>query len=142
MKTHQQITETWFQRVWNQAEGHVIDEMFSPATKASGLTDQVMLGPAEFKKFHRLMFALMKDFNITVGQCIEAGDRIAARCTVEATQIISGKRVKITGGVFVKIGDEKIVEAYNYFDFISLFGQLGFIPEDTLQRCLSGEHIA
>ncbi len=35
----------------------------------------------------------------------------------------------------------KMVEAYNQFDFISLFEQLGQLPQDTLPICMTGQQL-
>ena len=45
----------------------------------------------------------------------------------------------ITGTIHARIADGKILEAYNHFDFLGLFAQLGQLPPDVLGRCLSGQ---
>lgn len=41
----------------------------------------------------------------------------------------------------MRIVDGRIVEAYNHFDFLGLFEQLGLLPAGAFGRCLCGEGI-
>jgi hypothetical protein len=49
--------------------------------------------------------------------------------------------VRMTGSVLVKIWEGKIREAYNHWDFLGLFAQLGSLPWRTFERGLAGERI-
>jgi len=43
--------------------------------------------------------------------------------------------------VFCRFKDGQIVEAYNSFDFVGFFEQLGLLPESTIAICMSGQPI-
>jgi predicted ester cyclase len=60
------------------------------------------------------------------------GDKIAARCTVRGTHAGDGlglaatnMPVEFTGICIVRVRDGKIIEAWNNFDFMSMFQQVG-----------------
>ncbi len=157
MGSNLKVMETWFHRVWNEGDASAIDDMFLKDGKARGLggedlvtevadlqaiEEQVRVGPEGFKDFHARLFAILKDFDIQVNQSMEDGDWISALCTVHATSRKTGERVKMTGSVLVRMVDGQLAEAYNHFDFMSLYQQLDLLPENAFERCLCGEKIA
>lgn len=133
------IQERWFQRVWSNEEEEAIDDMLVPDTHAAGLGSQPRVGPEQFKEFHRCFLKLMSDIDIKIDKRMQQGDWYSTLVTFNAKRRDNGQPVSMTGHVFCRIVDDKIVEGYNHFDLIGLFGQLGLLPVDALDRCLMGE---
>jgi len=129
---------TWGRRVWVERDEAAIDEMMLADTAARGLGMQVLVRPEGFKQFHRAVCALLRDTDLVVDHHIEAEGWLAALCTFTGSAH-DGRKVAITGAIHARIAEGKIVEAYNHFDFLGLFAQLGLLPEDVLARCLSGQ---
>lgn len=152
MPSHLEIWETWCRRVWREQDEAAIDEMFIPEGMARGLGPHLKLadhrfqeheriGPGGFKVFHRCILAMMHDVDIQVTHSMENGDWISALCVFHAKKTGTDEQVKMTGTVFLKIVDEKIVEAYNHWDFFSLFEQLKLVPGASFEKCLAGQKI-
>lgn len=139
--THRQVLETWFRRVWTDADESAIDEMFTLDTEAKGLGDQPRAGPEGFKVFHRQFLKMMKDFSVRIDRSMEMGDWIFAMCMLNARRKDDGACVAMPGMVLVRIADGQLVDAYNQWDFLSLYQQLGLVPGDTFERCLGGDKI-
>jgi predicted ester cyclase len=125
----------WFEEVWNQGREEAIDEMFAEDGIANGLNDAEG-NPArnveEFKAFHRTFRKAFPNLKVTVEDTICEGDKIAARCTVKAIHDGEGLGVEptnlpigFTGVTIVRLKDGKIVEAWNEFDFMKMYQQLG-----------------
>ena len=141
MSTCKEVLETWFQRVWTEQDADAIDELFIPDGPAKGLGKD-RNGPAEFREFHSALVRLLTDFVITIDKSIEEDDWIAAVCTLRARSRQSEEAaIEITGSVMIRISDGKLIEAYNHWDFIGIFSQLGLLPADTFARALGGESI-
>ena len=140
MKNGKEIIQTWFQRVWSEEDQLAIDEMYAGG-KIRGLGSQTVLGQEEFKQFHNALCALLSDIVITVDKCIEDDGWASALCTLNAKSKSSGDTVNISGNVWFRIEDGKIQEAYNHFDFIGLWGQLGYLPIDSFEQGLQGNKI-
>ena len=71
-------------------------------------------------------------FRITVEDALVDGDRIAVRCVVSGTHTgpgitaqPTGKSAEFTGVCIARVQGGKIAEAWNNFDFLSLYQQLG-----------------
>ena len=135
MAEYETFIHRWFEEVWNQRSEDAIDEMFAENGVANGLNDaegNALRGPESFKTLHRAFLSAYPDLKITVEDTISEGDKIAARCTIRATHTGEGlgvlptdQPVAFTGLTFVKIKDGKIVEAWNEFDFMKMYSQVG-----------------
>jgi len=129
------LLHRWFEEVWNKGRADAIDEMFAREGIAYGLTDQSgneLRGPEGFKPFFESFRRAFPDLQVVIEDTVAEGDKIAARCTVRGTHSGEGigidatdRPVEFTGMTIVRVKDGKIVEAWNNFDFMGMFQQLG-----------------
>jgi steroid delta-isomerase-like uncharacterized protein len=125
----------WFEEVWNKGREEAIDEMFAEEGVANGLVDesgQPLRGPAGFKPFFRKFREAFPEIEVVVEDTVAEGDKVAARCTVRGRHrgdalgfAATEQPVEFTGITIVRLSKGKIVEAWNNFDFMSMFQQLG-----------------
>lgn len=139
--TNRDVIETWFRRVWKEEDANAIDELFVMDGQALGLGANVLYGPEDFRIFHSALCSLLCDIEITIDKSMESEDWISAVCTLNAKAERTKTPVLITGSIMVRIADEKLVEAYNHWDFLALYTQLGLLPAKTFELGLSGERI-
>jgi steroid delta-isomerase-like uncharacterized protein len=131
------LAHRWFEEVWNKGRADAIDEMMADDAVARGLTDvsgKELRGPTDFKPFFYSFRDAFPDIQVTVEETVSEGDMLAVRCSVRATHAGEGiglaatnRPVAFTGMCMLRIKDGKIVEAWNNFDFMSMFQQLGAI---------------
>ncbi|HEV2880507.1 MAG TPA: ester cyclase [Pyrinomonadaceae bacterium] len=129
------LVRRWFEEVWNKGREEAIDELFAEDGIAYGLADETgapLRGASGFKPFFRNFRSAFPDIEVVVEDTIAEGDRVAARCTVRATHAgdslgfaATQKPMEITGMTIVRVRDGQIVEAWNNFDFMGMFQQLG-----------------
>ena len=125
----------WFEEVWNKGREEAIDEMSHPDLVAHGLVDSngnEVRGVEGFKEFFRGFRNSFPDIQVTVEDAIVEGDKIVARCSVRGTHRGDGigiaatdLPVEFSGICIVRVEDGRIAEAWNNFDFISMFQQMG-----------------
>jgi predicted ester cyclase len=137
MAEYETFMHRWFGEVWNQKNEAAIDEMCDENVIANGLTDaagDTVRGIASYKNLFRTFLAAYPDIEITVEDTISEGDKIVARCRVSATHTGDGlgitatnQPVEFTGIAIVRLKDGKIVEAWNEFDFLKMFSQVGAV---------------
>lgn len=135
MAEYETFMSRWFEEVWNNQNESAIDEMLAEDAVVNGLNDHEgnpVRGPEGFKLLHRAFLAAYPDLKITVEDTVIEGDKLAARCTVRATHtgeglgvLPSDQPVEFTGMTIVKLKDGKIVEAWNEFDFMKMYSQVG-----------------
>ena len=131
------LVRRWFEEVWNKGRSDAVNEMFADDGIAHGLADDSgneLRGPAGFKEFHAKFREAFPDIIVSVEDSISEGDLVAVRCSVRGKHSghslgfsATDAQVEFTGMSIVKIKDGKIVEAWNNFDFMNLYKQLGAI---------------
>jgi len=132
------LLHRWFDEVWNKGRGEAIDQMAAPDVIAHGLVDAEgykVVGREAFKVFWHQFRTAFPDLRVEVHDGFADGDKVMVRCTVTGTHKGEGiglaptrKAVTFTGMCIARIKDGQIVEAWNNFDFLGLYQQLGAIP--------------
>ncbi len=135
MAENETFMHRWFEEVWNQKNEKAIDEMCDENVVANGLTDaegNTIRGIESYKNLFRTFISAYPDIKITVEDTVIEGNKIAARCKVTATHTGEGlgltptdQPIEITGLAIVQLKNGKIVEAWNEFDFMKMYTQLG-----------------
>ena len=137
VEEHKALLRRWFEEVWNKGRADAIAEMMAEDAVAHGLSDDAakpLRGPKGFLPFHSQFRGAFPNIDVVVEDQIGEGDKVATRCSVrgkhtgnslgfKATQA----PVEFTGMVITRIKDGKIAEAWNNFDFMKMFKQLGAI---------------
>ncbi len=87
-----------------------------------------------FLPFHAQFRAAFPDIEVVVEDQIAEGDMVATRCSVRGKHAgdslgfaATQAPVDFTGVTITRIKDGKIVEAWNNFDFMRMYKQLGAI---------------
>ena len=131
------LMRRWFEEVWNKGRAEAIPEMFADEGIAHGLSDDPanpLRGPAGFLPFHAQFREAFPNIDVAVEDQIAEGDRVATRCTVRGKHTgdslgfaATQSPVDFTGITITRIKDGKIIEAWNNFDFMKMYRQLGAI---------------
>lgn len=132
----------WYEEVWNKKREEAIDEMLSPDVISYGLTDnptEAVKGTAAFKKYWRSLIETFPDIHVAVESTIAEDDKVVARCSVRGTHLgkglgipPTGKKIHVTGVRIAVFQDGKVIEAWNNFDYLAVFKQLGLVPQSAL----------
>ena len=135
---NKRLVRRWFEEVWNKGRVEAIDEMFAPDGLAHGLggADGAPLrGPDGFKPFFHTFKEAFPDIEVVVEDVIAEGDKVAARCTVRAKHqgdtlgfAATERPIEIGGICIARSRNGQIVEAWNHFDFLAMYQQLGVAP--------------
>lgn len=136
-EANKELIRRWFEEVWNNGRAEAIEEMFDENGIAHGLSDDAakpIKGPNGYRPFYETFRRAFPNIAVVVEDTVAEGDKVAARCSVrakhegeflgrEATQA----PVAFTGITIVRICDGKIVEAWNNFDFMTMYKQTGHL---------------
>ena len=131
------LIRRWFEEVWNEGRADAIAELFADDGVAHGLSDDAanpLRGPAGFLPFHAQFREAFPNIEVVVEDQIAEGDLVATRCSVRGKHTgrslgfaATQAPVEFTGITITRIKDGKIVEAWNNFDFMKMYKQLGAI---------------
>lgn len=139
---HQEVIQTWFDKVWTEGRIETIHQMFPAEGEASGLGAHVLKGPKQFEAFHQALSSLLSNITISIDKGMESDEWFSALCTIKATQTSTGKKVSCTGCCYGRISDGQIKECANHWEFIDLFEQMGLFPKDCFVTALAGQQVS
>jgi len=131
------VLRRWFDEVWNNARADVIEELFDENGIAHGLSDDPsnpIRGPRDYRPFYEAFRQGFPNLKVIIEDMVAEGDKVAARCSVRGShegdflgRAATQAPVEITGMTIVRIYNGKIVEAWNNFDFMTLYKQVGHL---------------
>ena len=119
------LTYRWFQEVWNNSRRAAIDELLDDNAVVHGIEGINNPGPEGFKVFYDSFKQQFPQVHVEVEDTVCEGGYETSRCIVRATNA-NNQTATFSGMTFIKVRDNKIVEAWNNFDFLSMYQQLGF----------------
>lgn len=132
------LAHRWFEEVWNKGRIEAIDEMLAPGAVVHGIKDKEgndLRGPEGFKPFFQSFHGAFPDIHVEVEHTVVEGDSVAAYCVVRGTHTSEGlgfaptqKPIMFTGICILAVEGGMIVEAWNGFDFLGFYQQLGVLP--------------
>jgi predicted ester cyclase len=136
-KKPDEVAREWFERVWNRGEESAIDELFASDGRMFGLPTgdgRPLVGPAGFKPFYRRFREAFPDMRIEIVRTITEGDLVAVQARVTGTHTGAGldlaptrNAVEVWGMGMARVAEGRIVEAWNAYDFMALYMQLGLV---------------
>jgi steroid delta-isomerase-like uncharacterized protein len=137
MPTALEVAQEWFEQVWNRGAEDAIARLMAPTAQFHGLPTpdgSPVAGPDAFKPFFRQFRQAFPDIRIEILRSVAEGEMVALHCHVTGSHrgdalgiAPSGNRLDIDGMAMARISDGRIVEAWNCFDFLSLYGQVGLV---------------
>lgn len=132
---NKELVRRWFEEVWNKGRADAIEEMFDENGIAHGLSDdpsKPITGPRDYRPFYTIFRQAFPNLKIVVEDMVAEGDKVAARCSVRGKhegdfmgRTATQSPVEFTGITIVRIDKGKIVEAWNNFDFMTMYRQVG-----------------
>ena len=127
-----EFVRRWFEEVWNNKSEAAVDEMLAEDGIGYGLPAGDIRGPSAFKEYQRALLSAYPDLRVIVEDTVVEGDKVAVRCRVPALIKVKAwaflsptNPVEFTGLCMMRVKDGKIVEAWNEFNFMQMYQQLG-----------------
>jgi steroid delta-isomerase-like uncharacterized protein len=137
MATPDAIVRTWFEELWNQGNEEAMDRLFAADGLAHGLSPdgKPIVGPQAYRPFYARFRGAFPDVRVEVVRTVTEGDTVTAHCHVTGTHhgeqlgiARTGRPIDFWGMTIVRVRNGQIVEAWNNFDFLSLYQQVGLLP--------------
>ena len=122
----------WYDELWNNGNESIIDELMHVQSRAFGLGPEPVIGPEGFKVFYRSFTAGYRDIHVSIDKNLTDGDYVISLCSVTATHIETGRPVSFTGTSVSQVENGKITSAWNHFDFLTMYLQVGKVTPEQL----------
>lgn len=138
MPTPDAVTRQWFREVWDEGKEDAIDRLMAADGVVHGLTGvdgPPIVGPAGFKPIFHTFREALGDLTIVVERTICDGEFCTAHCRVQGRHVghalggvPTGRPVDFYGMTITRVRDGKLVEGWNVFDFLTMYQQMGWLP--------------
>ncbi|EKE44051.1 hypothetical protein OCGS_2032 [Oceaniovalibus guishaninsula JLT2003] len=131
--------QDFYRTIWIGGRLDQMDRFFAPDARAGGLLPDLALGPADFEILVQTVMALVANPQIEIVHHLAQGDWIAALIDVHCRSRATGDPVRLSGQIMCRFDEGRIVEAYNHFDTMAFFQQLGLVAPETVEVMLAGD---
>ncbi len=135
------ILHDWYAKVWLEQDFSAIGSYFTPDSETDGMSQGLSLRPDDFAELIPAVMQVIVDPSFEVVRAFETDDWLWVLLVVRARARNDLHPVEITGQVTMRFDGDRIAEAYNHYDFVAFFEQIGALPEHTMALCLSGERL-
>ena len=134
-KANKTVLKRIYEEVFNKGNLAAVGELHAANFVLHGPGGMELKGPAEVKEFVTAIRIAFPDVCMTVENMIAEGDYVAHRASVTGTHQgklrdipPTGKRVTATINTLSRFVGDKEAEAWQEFDTLSFYQQLGLIP--------------
>lgn len=127
------------ENVWNQRDNQFIRDHLGCDCQIEGLPESCQT-PEGFAAFRDGLVAGIPDLRVEVIECIQEGEKVAGVLRVVGTHGATGKPVDFQVGCTAVVRDDRIVEARNVVDFLTMLQQAELLPVDVVERSFLGEN--
>ncbi len=124
-----------FKEVFNKGTLAMIPELIAPNYVFRSPLGMEFKGPEGFKQMVTISRTAFPDLRLTIDDILAEGDMVAIRYTLRGSHkgdfggiAPTGKQLEITGALFVRLAGGKEVEAFEFFDSLAMYQQLGVAP--------------
>ena len=138
MTTPEAVVRQWFKEVWDEGNESAIDRLMAPDGHVHGLGAPgapPLIGPAAFKPVFHTFREALGDLEIVVERTLVDGEWCTAFCRVKGKHVghalggaPTNHPVEFTGVTLARVHDGKLVEGWNVFDFLTMYQQIGWVP--------------
>ena len=118
----------WFEEVWNKGNEAAINQLLADKVIINGIkdVDETQDGHQGFIAFYKSFNHDFADINVVLHKVVSEDDYETCLCTLTAKHRSSATTVTLNGLSMIRIERDQIVEAWNHFDFLSMYQQLGY----------------
>jgi steroid delta-isomerase-like uncharacterized protein len=130
------VLRTWFEEVWNQGREETIARLFAADGVGHGLPGEPLHGPEAFRSLFTTFRGAFPDIHFEIERTVTEGEMVVAHCRVTGTHVgdtlgfaPTGRRIDFRGMTMARVVDGQLREGWNCFDFLTMYQQLGVMPE-------------
>ncbi|WP_417676235.1 ester cyclase [Pseudodonghicola sp.] len=136
-----EVLQRWCEEVWRKGNLEAIDDLFTPDAITSGVVPQMQIGPKDFRELVSVLRNHVGEIEVNILKTVEQDDWLAAMMRFRTSRADNGAPIEVAGQVMLRFSGDKMVEAYNHFDYLAFFEQLGLVPPDSLTIFLTGHKL-
>jgi len=132
----------WYDEVWIKGDTDAIPRFLAPNARSRGIMGDMPFSIAELTELVTMVRELLGPIEITLPITMEQDDWLSALVEIKSCAADTGDPVHVFGQVIARFDGPKMVEIYTGTDSLTLFEQLGLLPDDAMAIMLSGTRLS
>ncbi|MFS4583127.1 ester cyclase [Phaeobacter sp. C3_T13_0] len=140
MKNSERVFQ-WFHDVWVDHNLDRIEPMLHPDLEVNGPLHGAVAVAEDYREVVGTIRNIIHDLDITLTHALDDGDYAAIRMRVLGYGRSEDHALDYSGQLIVRMQDGRIRELQSNFDYMTMFEQLGQLPQDCLPICMTGERL-
>ena len=133
--TAQKLLHDWFENVWNRKDDDFVHAHLAKTCEVHGLGPRQTWSADDFLDFRNRLLGTIAGLRVEVLDSMQQDDRTLGLARVTGT--VNGSPVDFELGYWARVNSEdRIFEARNVVDFLSLLVQSGTVKADVVAELL------
>lgn len=128
----------YFEEVWIKGNTRALSQLLAPNAQTRGIMGQIPFDAAELSELVSMVRALLGPISVSFPVTVEQDDWLSALVEIKSHAAHSGEPVRVFNQIIARFDHEQMIEIYSGVDSLSLFEQLGLLPENAMAIMLGG----
>ncbi|WP_299041717.1 hypothetical protein [uncultured Tateyamaria sp.] len=131
----------WYDEVWVKGDTGAIPKFLAPNARSRGIMGDMPFSKDDLTELVTMVRELLGPIEISLPITMEQDDWLSALIEIKSHSADTGDPVHIFTQVIARFEGTQMVEIYNNTDSLSLFEQLGLLPENAMAVMLGGTRL-
>lgn len=131
----------WYDEVWINGDLDAIPKFLAPDARSRGIMGDMPFAISDLEDLVTMVRELLGPIEITLPITMEQDDWLSALVEIKSHGADTADPVHVFGQVIARFEDDKMVEIYTGTDSLTLFEQLGMLPENAMAIMLGGTRL-
>lgn len=131
----------YYDEVWVKGDLDAIPKFLAPNARSRGIMGDMPFAVDDLEELVTMVRALLGPLEITLPITMEQDDWLSALVEVKSYAVDTGDPVHVFGQMIVRFEGTQMIEIYSGVDSLTLFEQLGLLPENAMAVMLGGTRL-
>lgn len=135
------ILQTYFDEIWTRGHLESLEKVLAPDARTRGIMGDVPFDAEELAELVTTVRARLGRISVTFPVVIEQDDWLSTLVEISSHCAHNGTPVRVFNQFMARFDQDRMVEIYSAADSMSLFEQLGLLPENAMAVMLGGTQL-
>ncbi|WP_299280846.1 nuclear transport factor 2 family protein [uncultured Tateyamaria sp.] len=133
--------QTYFEDIWVKGDLTAIPRVMAPDARTRGIMGDMPFDADDFTELVSMVRELLGPIQVSYPIVVEQDDWLSALVEIKSQSAETGAPVHVFNQIIARFEGGQMVQINSGVDSLSLFEQLGLLPEDAMAIMLSGNRL-
>ncbi len=132
------VLKTYYDEVWQKGNVAALHSLLAPDARTRGILGDEPFDANELGELVTMTRALIGPVTVNFPIVIEQDDWLSVLVEIKSHALHNGDPIHVFNQMLVRFDGERMAEVSSNLDALSLFEQLGLLPENAMVMMLAG----